>query len=241
MRVAVISCKKQKQEYACEADEMYSKSFVYRAQRDFIKPAYNQYLILSSKYGLIKPDKIIEPYDKSIYKNPTINFKNTEVLEDTTIFWAHIEEKLNKLLEIGCQIDFHTSNDYYQPLSKEIKLKINHIKQPKAFGLTQTVYNEAEKMFVNGDNLSTCLEHITKKRESKYKEQPKWFYHPEFGEYFGKTSDLHRKYPNDTDEGTLYQLSTFRTKQHKGWVVDKELLPLVEKNDKGGWRINKQK
>ena len=48
MRIAVISCKKQKQTYACEADEMYSKSFVYRAQRNFIKPAYDQYLILSS-------------------------------------------------------------------------------------------------------------------------------------------------------------------------------------------------
>lgn len=239
MRLAVISCKKQKQEYACEADEMYSKSFVYRAQRDFIKPAYDQYLILSSKYGLIKPNKMIEPYDKSIYKNPTINFDNTELVEDTTAFWNHVEAKLNKLINLGCEIDFHTSNDYYQPLSKEIKAKVNHIKQPKAFGLTQTVYNEAEQMFKDGDDLNTCLSHITKKRESKYNEQPKWFYHPEFGSYFGKTSDLHRKYPNDTDEGTLYMLSTFRTKQHKGWVLEVELLPLLEKKENGTWRLKK--
>ena len=239
MRVAVISCKKQKQTYACEADEMYSKSFVYRAQRNFIKPAYDQYLILSSKYGLIKPDKVIEPYDKSIYKNPSINFDNTEVVEDATAFWAYIEDKLNKLLDLGCEIDFHTSNDYYKPLSKEIKTKVNHIKQPKAFGLTQTVYNEAEEMFNNGDDLDTCLAYITKKRASKYNEQPKWFYHPQFGEYFGKTSDLHRKYPNDTDEGTLYQLSTFRTKQHKGWVIDKSLLSELKQTESGQWRLKK--
>jgi hypothetical protein len=240
MRVAVISCKKQKQIYACEADEMYSKSFVYRAQRNFIKPAYDQYLILSSKYGLIKPDKVIEPYDKSIYKNPSINFDNTEVVEDATAFWIYVEDRLNKLLDMGCEIDFHTSNDYYKPLSKIIKTKVNHIKQPKAFGLTQTVYNEAEEMFNNGDSLDTCLTHITKKRPSKYNEQPKWFYHPQFGEYFGKTSDLHRKYPNDTDEGTLYQLSTFRTKQHKGWVINKELLPELKQTDSGQWRLKKK-
>ena len=239
MRIAVISCKKQKQTYVCEADEMYSKSFVYRAQRNFIKPAYDQYLILSSKYGLIKPDRVIEPYDKSIYKNPSINFTNTEVVEDATSFWIYVEGKLNKLLDLGCEIDFHTSNDYYKPLSKEIKTKVNHIKQPKAFGLTQTVYNEAEEMFNNGDDLDTCLTHITKKRASKYNEQPKWFYHPEFGEYFGKTSDLHRTYPNDTDEGTLYQLSTFRTKQHKGWVLDKQLLNELYQTDSGQWRIKK--
>ena len=239
MRVAVISCKKQKQIYACEADEMYSKSFVYRAQRNFIKPAYDQYLILSSKYGLIKPDKVIEPYDKSIYKNPSINFDNTEVVEDATAFWVYVEDKLNKLLDLGCEIDFHTSNDYYKPLSKEIKTKVNHIKQPKAFGLTQTVYNEAEEMFNNGNDLDTCLVDITKKRASKYNEQPKWFYHPQFGEYFGKTSDLHRKYPNDTDEGTLYQLSTFRTKQHKGWVIDKPLLSELKQTESGQWRLKK--
>ena len=52
MRVAVISCKKQKQTYSCSADKMYEKSFVYRAQRNFIKPSYDKYLILSSKYGV---------------------------------------------------------------------------------------------------------------------------------------------------------------------------------------------
>lgn len=239
MRIAVISCKKQKQKHACEADEMYSKSFVYRAQRNFIKLSYDQYLILSSKYGLIKSDKIIEPYDISLYKNPTINFDNTITVQDVVGFWNNVEKKLEKLLDMGFEIDFHTSNDYFQPLSKEIKKRINHVKQPKAFGLTQTIYNEAEKMFGEGNNLDTCLEHITKKRESKYNEQPKYFYHPEFGEHYGKTSDLHRKYPNDTDEGTLYQLSTSRVKQHKGWVIDKNLLPLIEKTEKGGWRLRK--
>lgn len=239
MRVAVISCKKQKQNYKCIADEMYSKSFVYRAQRSFIKESYDQYFILSSKYGIIEHDRIIEPYDMSLYKNPTINFSKTEQVDNPSQFWYDVSIQLKEMIDRGYQIDFHTSNDYYTPLPKDIKKFINHIKQPRAFGLTQTIYQEAKDMFNN--NLDECLAHITKKRASKYNEQPKWFYHPEFGEYYGKTSDLHRKYPNDTDEGTLYMLSTFRAKQHKGWVLDKDLLPLLEKKSNGRWGLKKQK
>jgi len=239
MRIAVISCKKQKQKHSCIADEMYSKSYVYRAQRDFIKEAYDEYYILSSKYGIISPNNFIDPYDVSVYKNPTINFSKTKQVDDPSQFWYNVSVQIQSLLDKGGILDFHTSNDYFTPLPKEIKSKVSHIKQPKAFGLTQTVYQEAKQMF-NGSNIDECLEHITKKRESKYKEQPKWFYHPEFGEYFGKTSDLHRKYPNDTDEGTLYMLSTFRAKQHKGWVLQKELLPFLKKNDKGRWSLNKK-
>jgi hypothetical protein len=35
-------------------------------------------------------------------------------------------------------------------------------------------------------------------------------------------------------------LSTFRAKQHKGWVLDKKLLPLLEKNTKGRWSLKKK-
>lgn len=239
MRVAIISCKKQKQDYACPADEMYDKSFVYRAQRNFIKPSYDKYLILSSKYGLISPTKVIEPYDMSLYKNPTINFSKTEKLTNEEEFWINIAQKVSQILDLGYKVDFHTSMDYFKPLPQNIKSRVTHIVQPKAFGLTQTIYQEALDMFNNNKSLDECLTHITAKRASKYNEQPKWFYHPEYEDYYGKTSDLKRKYPDYIDEGTLYQLSTFRIKQHKGWVIDKNLLTTLHKTESGQWRIKK--
>lgn len=239
MNVAVISCKKQKQDYSCPADEMYDKSFVYRAQRNFIKEAYDKYLIMSTKYGLILPTKVIDPYDMSLYKNPSINFSKTERLDDESKYWLSVGNKINEILDLGHTLHFHTSHDYFKPLDKEIKDKVTHVVQPRAFGLTQTIYEEALEMHKNNTSLDDCIKHITKKRASKYNEQPKTFYHPEFGEYFGKTSDLKRKYPDYIDEGTLYQLSTFRIKQHKGWVTDPLLLEKLEKTDRGTWRLRK--
>lgn len=240
MNIAIISCKKQKQTYPCPADEMYNKSFIYRAQRDFIKEAYDDYYILSSKYGLIHHTTQIKPYDMSIYKKPTINFDKTQKVSDEVKFWKNVEKQINLLLEQNNTLHFHTSNDYFNPISKQIKNKVKHIKQPKAFGQTQTIYQEALQLIKEDKDLDKCINHITEEKESKYNEEKKWFYHNKFGEYFGKASDLHRKYPNDTDEGTLYQLSTLRIKQHKGWVTDKSLLYLIEEKN-GRYKIKKPK
>jgi len=238
--IAVISCKKKKQPHPCIADEMYSASFVYRAQRDFIKKAYDDYFIISSKYGIIHYSYYIQPYDVSVYKNPTINFEKTLQVDDESQFWYNVSLQLEILLKRGHNIDFHTSNDYFTPLPKDTKSKINHINQPRAFGLTQTVYNKAEEMYDGGKDLSKCIEYITKKHPSKYNEQSKDFYHPILGHYVGKASDLKRNFPNEVDEGTLYMLSTGRCKQHKGWVIDKSLLPNLQQNENGRWGIKKQ-
>ena len=55
MIIAITNCKAMKQDYACSVDEMYSKSYVYRAQRGFFTKAYDKYLIFSAKYGLLTP------------------------------------------------------------------------------------------------------------------------------------------------------------------------------------------
>ncbi len=238
-KIAVISCKKKKQSYPCVADEMYSTSFVYRAQRDFIKKSYDDYFIISSKYGIIHYSYLIHPYDVSLYKKPTINAKNTLQVNDENLFWHNVNLQLEILLERGCDIDFHTSNDYFTPLPNTIKSRITHVNQPKAFGLTQTIYNKAEEMHDNGDSLNQCLQYITQKHPSKYNEQTKDFWHPDLGHHRGKTSDLKRRFPDDVDEGTLYMLSTGRAKQHRGWVIDESLLNKLYKTESGQWRVKK--
>jgi hypothetical protein len=63
MKIAILGCKGVKQNYTCPAEEMYNKSYIFSKQLEIIKKNYDKYYILSSKYGLITPDTIIEPYD----------------------------------------------------------------------------------------------------------------------------------------------------------------------------------
>lgn len=66
MNIAITNCRSMKQDYTCSAEEMYSKSYVFRAQKDLFNLAYDRYLILSSHHGLILPTKIIDPDRKSV-------------------------------------------------------------------------------------------------------------------------------------------------------------------------------
>jgi hypothetical protein len=62
--VIVVGCTKSKMGYACPAEEMYSKSHLFKKTVVFIKSNYyTEYLILSAKYGIISPSDIIEPYE----------------------------------------------------------------------------------------------------------------------------------------------------------------------------------
>lgn len=210
MITAVIGCKAKKQNYPCKAEEMYNKSFVYRAQLNFVKQAYNDFYILSSKYGLLHPDTIIEPYDTTLYSKTDIKY--SPKIENEISFWDMVNNQLNSISHNN--IHFHTSNQYI----KGIKHNIRHIKQQKSFGSIKDVYVEALQMY-NGSNLEECLTHLQTIKPSKYNEQAKWFYHPTMGEFYGKASQLKRQFPDYIDEGTAYQLSVGKVNQHKGWTI----------------------
>jgi len=65
--IIVVSCSNKKKNYICSAEEMYSESVLFRKTIHYIKCFYAlPYVILSSKYGIIKPENVIEPYDKYI-------------------------------------------------------------------------------------------------------------------------------------------------------------------------------
>ena len=211
MRIAILGCKASKQDYECPADEMYSKGWVYRAQRDFISRVYNAYYIFSSEYGIIEPTRVIQPYNTTLYTNQTIS--NSGEFNDNVIL--QVAKTIN---EMEGEIDLHVSNPYYAKIKPHLTKQVNHIKQQRIFGQIQSAYNEALQIW-NGGNLDQCLQHLQKPRPSKYNEQPKWFTHPTFGDFYGKASQLKRAFPDYIDEGTAYRLSTGREKQHKGWII----------------------
>ena len=111
MKIAVVSCASKKADYTCSAYEMYSVSNTFKTQAELASKMYDKYYIMSAKYGIISPDKEIEPYNLTLHtKRLTTGNLITE--EAKTELKAKIQKQVDYLLSEGCEIDFHLSNDY---------------------------------------------------------------------------------------------------------------------------------
>jgi len=86
-KIVLISCTKTKRSYRCKAKKMYDLSVLFRRSweyADLQKPKPDKIYILSAKYYLLEPEKIIDPYDvtlcyvskKERFKNPTLKILN---------------------------------------------------------------------------------------------------------------------------------------------------------------------
>lgn len=65
MKLAIIiGCSKKKKSYTCAAREMYSESVLFSKTLTYVTSHYTcDLFILSAKYGIIKPNDTIDPYD----------------------------------------------------------------------------------------------------------------------------------------------------------------------------------
>lgn len=65
MRIGLVSCGKEKLTSAAPARDMYQGDLFKKARR-YAEANYDKWFILSAKYGLLDPDQVIEPYDKTL-------------------------------------------------------------------------------------------------------------------------------------------------------------------------------
>lgn len=63
---ALIPCSKSKQTYPCPARVMYQPSQQFRGAYQVAEQLGAQVLILSAKYGVLRPEQVIEPYDVTL-------------------------------------------------------------------------------------------------------------------------------------------------------------------------------
>lgn len=63
--IALIGCVKQKRNTACSAQEMYISPLFRKSYAYALRHAQKIY-ILSAKYGLLSPQKIISPYNETL-------------------------------------------------------------------------------------------------------------------------------------------------------------------------------
>jgi hypothetical protein len=66
MRIALISCSKEKKNYACPAYELYSASNLFTLSYQYAKQNADKVYILSAKYGLVDEGQIIQPYNQTL-------------------------------------------------------------------------------------------------------------------------------------------------------------------------------
>lgn len=69
--LCLVPCVKTKREVAAPARELYQSDY-FRKMRDVVERTGWQWCILSAKHGLVEPDQVIAPYDKTLNKGMTV-------------------------------------------------------------------------------------------------------------------------------------------------------------------------
>lgn len=105
----LVGCVKRKLGRPAQAREMYV-SALFRGRRSFVEATQRPWFILSAKYGLLEPDEVIEPYDRSMDDLPAA--------ERVGLMRAAVHKLEARVGELaGRVIEVHAGAKYVAPLS----------------------------------------------------------------------------------------------------------------------------
>lgn len=104
MKIAFINCSKEKRKGTWPAGLIYDESDLFKKSKSYVKSqAFDQYYILSAKFGLLHPEDVIESYNVALK-----DFKKAELME-----WASkVNEQLKERVPDMTEAHFYTSEDY---------------------------------------------------------------------------------------------------------------------------------
>jgi cytoplasmic iron level regulating protein YaaA (DUF328/UPF0246 family) len=140
MKIALVSCTKIKANYTCTAKEMYRESTLFKKAVKYIEQQdYDEWYVLSAKYGLINQNDVIEPYD--------LTLNNMKASERKT--WSDLVLKQLRNLESDLkQIDFYSGvkyREYLIPVLEEKSIICNVPLQGKGIGEQLQFYTRNTK------------------------------------------------------------------------------------------------
>lgn len=120
MKVALISCSKNKMTQDCIAQKMYSKSALFNKTLQYcMRQNYDYIFILSAKYGILKLDDKISYYELALNSFSKIERKN----------WAiRCFKTLQSRKQIDFHFDFYAGQIYFEELSKLLPNSTNVLK-----------------------------------------------------------------------------------------------------------------
>ena len=131
-KLAIISCKATKKTYSCKAEEMYSDSPQFKFQIPFINEYYDDYNILSVKYGVITKDTIIDTYNITLTKRSNMMSTNPTMNDKSKQRWAtKIKKQIAQLSFEWDEIHLHLSEAYLKEIEEVLQIpNVYYIKLP---------------------------------------------------------------------------------------------------------------
>lgn len=121
-RVALVSCVKTKRTVASHAEELYTSTLFIKMRRFALRNADTWY-ILSAKYGLLRPDETVEPYELTL----------TTMRKAGRIAWStRVKEQLSAALPNNAEVLFLAGEAYRDELVPFLEQRKIPIKVPMA-------------------------------------------------------------------------------------------------------------
>ena len=118
--VFLVSCGRRKRCFAVPAKELYVSARFQRA-RASVEATGSPWFVISAEHGLLDPDEIIDPYDKTL-KGATLEARRQ---------WAEkVKRQMDKYLPDGEIIVILAEEDYYKDLTTYLKKRFAHIMIP---------------------------------------------------------------------------------------------------------------
>ena len=89
-RVGLVSCVSRKRSEAAEAADLY-ESALFKKAREYVERHCDRWYVLSAKYGLVDPRRVIEPYEETLNTKP-----RAEREQWASRVWTDLQSKLNQ-------------------------------------------------------------------------------------------------------------------------------------------------
>ena len=152
-KLAIITCKATKKDYKCSAEQMYSDSPQFKHQIGFIKEYYDDYMILSLKYGVVDRQTEIEPYNLTLTKSSNFASANPTITDESRRRWGvKVKKQIANLSFDWNRIDLHFSEAYINEIQDVIGIpNVNHIKLPSILQMKANYGKATEILDQTGD------------------------------------------------------------------------------------------
>lgn len=109
--ICLVSCVKSKAKESREAKDLYT-SALFRKAREVAENEFDKWYILSAKYGLVPPGKVIEPYEQTL---------NKMALEERKVWAKDVCKKLKKIVKPDDTVTFFAGLNYREYLVEELE------------------------------------------------------------------------------------------------------------------------
>ena len=118
--IVLVSCVKSKRSSSSPAKDLYV-STLFRAQRAFAERFANKWFILSAKYGLLEPDRVVDTYEETL-KGASAERKRA---------WSHdVFASLEKQTTPDDVITITAGEDYCKYLAPLLEKRGNEVRRP---------------------------------------------------------------------------------------------------------------